>query len=472
LGRHGHVQAGDQVAAAGGVEARRAAAADAEQLAVLRAGRHLQGHRSVRRRHLHGRAERGLREGHRHVELQIGLAAPAVQLRRLDARDDEQVASRAAAVAGLALPAQLDPRPVLDARRDLHPEAAGAPLAPAASAARARLLDDGAVPAAARARVREGEQALRLGDRAAAAALRADGRRCTGLRARAVADLAGALEADGQRRLHTPERVLEGERDLDLDVRAALPAPTAPSAAHAPAEQAAEQVAEVAELAEVEGDAFAARAEADAPVRRAVGVVRPPLVRVGEDVVGGLQLLEALLGLLVARVLVRVIAARELAVRLLDLLLGGALGDAEDVVEAPTRARRHSALPPSAPRRRRGPAAARGRRAGSPSARPRSRSPRPPPTAARAAPRARAGRSALRPRSPRARACAAARRATGARAARPPRAALPSARRRRRALARGRRRSAGAPSRAARSPERRTTPGRVPPACGSCRTPP
>src|SRR5207253_6622266 len=115
---------------------------------------------------------------------------------------------------------------------------------------RARVLDDRPVSAAARARRRKREPPLRLGDDSAAAALRADGRRRPRLRAGAAADVAGALEAHGQRRLDALQRVLERERDLHLRVRAPLPArllPPATAAAGPAAEQPAEQVAEVAE---------------------------------------------------------------------------------------------------------------------------------------------------------------------------------------------------------------------------------
>ena len=58
-------------------------------------------------------------------------------------------------------------------------------------------------------------------------------------------------------------------------------------------------------------------------------VVLLALLGVGQDRVRLLHLLEALLGLLVARVLVRVVLARELAVGLLDLVGRGLLVDAE-----------------------------------------------------------------------------------------------------------------------------------------------
>src|SRR5581483_7286669 len=59
----------------------------------------------------------------------------------------------------------------------------------------------------------------------------------------------------------------------------------------------------------------------------AVPVVLGALVGVGEDGVGLVGLLEALLGLLVPRVAVRVVLHGQAAVRLLDLVLGGVARD-------------------------------------------------------------------------------------------------------------------------------------------------
>src|SRR5262249_62233127 len=140
-------------------------------------------------------------------------------------------------------------------------------------------------------------------------------------------------------------------------------------------EQAAEDVAQVAEVPDVE-----ALAEGEAavrprpPVLRAEAVVLLPLLRVGEDVVGALDLLEALLRGGVARIRVRVVLARELAVRLLDLVLARRSRDAEGLVQVLNGCQR----PPARHRPPRAQAARPRRRAASPSERPPARRPTPP----------------------------------------------------------------------------------------------
>src|SRR5581483_11834520 len=159
-----------------------------------------------------------------------------------------------------------------------------------------------------------------------------------GLCAGAAADPARHGQLDRHLHVGARERVLERELHVDLDVRAAHGlAPrtrTAGASTTAAAEDPAEEVAEIAdvEVAEVEVDVLAART-ADASVRRAEAVVRLALLVVREHVVGGLHFLELLLRSCIARISVRVVLARELAVRLLDLVRGGALRDAERVVE-------------------------------------------------------------------------------------------------------------------------------------------
>src|SRR6266508_564117 len=127
------------------------------------------------------RAERSVRERDRHVDDEIRAAA-LVERRVGDARDDDQVARRAATESGLALPFQANRRTVLDAGRDRQRVALRPALAAGPAAARARLLDHGAAAVAAGTRLREPEEALALDGHAAALALRANLRRRAGLR--------------------------------------------------------------------------------------------------------------------------------------------------------------------------------------------------------------------------------------------------------------------------------------------------
>src|SRR5262249_58139456 len=98
-------------------------------------------------------------------------------------------------------------------------------------ARRARVLDDRPGAATARARLRDREQALALGLDAPPLAARADLRRGTRLGAGAVAGPAHLRGRDGQRDLGALDRLVEGDRDLGLEVAATLGAPPPPAPA-------------------------------------------------------------------------------------------------------------------------------------------------------------------------------------------------------------------------------------------------
>src|SRR6266508_248530 len=355
--RHLDAHAREHVALTGAGQARCAAALDAQQLAVFGAGGNLERDGALRRRHVDLAAEGGHREGHRHLDDEI-VAAPFVRLGRRHVRHDDEVARGTAVLPGLALALEADLRAVLDAGLDLHGVRLDAALASGAVALRTRLLDDGPVAAAARTRLRQREEPLALRLHAATVALGTDHRRRAGLRTGAAAFAACGRQLDRNPDLGAPERVLEGELHLDRDVVAAnrLTACARPPAGPA-AEDAAEQVAEIADVepAEVEVDVLPAR-PGTAAVRRAEAVVLLALRVVREHVVGGLHLLEALLRRGVAGVSVRVVLARELAIRLLDLVLRGALRNTEGLVEGLSHRSR------SVRRSRPAPAARRGRR--------------------------------------------------------------------------------------------------------------
>src|SRR5262249_57523733 len=116
----------DQAPLALALQLRRPLAADAQLPPVLRARRHLEGHATaVRRRLLDACAERGLRVRDRDVDDEI-VVAPLEQLRRLHARDDEEVARRAAVLAQLAFALEADAGAVLYAGGNLDGGRVGA----------------------------------------------------------------------------------------------------------------------------------------------------------------------------------------------------------------------------------------------------------------------------------------------------------------------------------------------------------
>ena len=281
---------------------------------------HLQRDRAVRRRHVDGRAERGVGVADRDVDDQI-VAAAGVERRGLDVDDDVEVAGGAAVPSRLALAGDADAGAVLDPGPDLDVEVLRGALAAGAAARLTGMLDDGAVAATARARVREREQPLGVGDDTAAAALRADGGRGARLGAGSCAAVTGGLELDRHAHLGAAERVLERERRVRLDVGAALGHGSA--LARGAAEDPAEEIGEV-EVRELRPALCAGTA-----VRRAERVVGLALLGVGEHVVGALDLLEARL---VAAARVGMVLAGELAIGLLDLVGRGVLGNAEGVV--------------------------------------------------------------------------------------------------------------------------------------------
>jgi hypothetical protein len=151
------------------------------------------------------------------------------------------------------------------------------------------------------------------------------------------------VRGDGDGHLRAADRLVERQRHRRLEVAPALGgrlgARPAPGAAGRAAEEVRQDVAEAAEVRPARAAATGERAAG--AEHRAAPVVLPPLLLVGQDVIGLRDRLEALLGpgLLVG---VRVMAARELAVGLLDVVLGGLLVDAQDLVVVRTRG--HQAL--------------------------------------------------------------------------------------------------------------------------------
>jgi hypothetical protein len=218
------------------------------------------------------------------------VAADAEQLVRPQADVDVQVAGRPAAQPRAAFARHAQALPVGGALGDAHLGGPGHPLGPAL-----------------RADLGEGQRDLDLGA------------------AQQVVD--ARVQGD----LHILPRHLQV-------LTAGAPAET--TAARTQARQQVEQV-HVAQIFKAAEAAARVTAETLAPIRRRTEilarlvradlVVGGPLLGVLQDLVGLAHLLEALLGVLLLGH-VRVVLARELAVRLLDVPLGGAALDAQDLV--------------------------------------------------------------------------------------------------------------------------------------------
>ncbi len=269
-----------------------------------------------------GRAEGGGR--HRHGDRAVQVVAAAGEDGVRQHRDlDVQVAGGAAAGADLALARQVDAHAVGDPLRHLDLQAPTGADPALAGALGARVRDDVAVAAALRA----GAVGDDLAEERAlhglhlAAPLAHIAGRDAGARGRA-GPLAGLAQHGGvDLQLADAAEGRLGEVDVDPDQRIlAAPVPRARPALRAAAEERVDDVAEAEALEPVAAE------------RAAAPVVRAALVRVGEHVVGGADLLETVLGVLVG-VDVGVQLAGEAAVGPLDVVRARLAGDAEDFVQ-------------------------------------------------------------------------------------------------------------------------------------------
>src|SRR6266536_2395966 len=345
--RHGDLDGDEQIARAGAALGK-AASAHPQRRAGLRARWDAQRDRAVQGGHPQRRAERRLGEGHRHSQGEVVAAAPE-QVVRFDVHGDEQVAGRAAANAGHALAPDAQSRTVTDAGGYPDVDRAGLRRDARAEAVRAWVVDDLARAAAVAARLAEPERTLVAADESRAAAGRADVRTGAGPGPTAVAGPAGTGPGQLERKHRAVHGLVESQTYRRLDIGASRRPDVALPARRRPAgEQAAEDVAEPAgpgagtatateEVGHVERRA-AGRPTGEAAAEAARAEQCPRLVVllaaavVGEHVVCLGHVLELGLGVGVARVLVRMQLAGELAVRLLDVGGRGVLRDAQRLV--------------------------------------------------------------------------------------------------------------------------------------------
>ena len=300
---------------------RRPLAAQPLDAPVLGARRDPDRLRSVQRRHLDRRPLDRLGDRYRQVDLEVAVGALAEHRRGRDPGGHVEVAARPAAVAGLALAGEPDPAAVVDSGGNVDPVALGLLGDPAAAAGRAGLLDHAAAPAALGAGLGDREEPLALGVDPASAAARADLAARSPAWRRCRAQVAQAPVVGTETAIWAPCIAWSKLRlHLGLEVAPALAArgPLLPLRLNK-----VEKMSPRSEAKPPPGNPpGAARAAAEA-AESAARVVLPALFGIRERVVGLLDLLEALLGLAVVGVPVGVPFARQRAVGLLDLLVGG-----------------------------------------------------------------------------------------------------------------------------------------------------
>src|SRR5229473_1668535 len=317
------------VAALVAVQAGDPLALEPEHLPALRSRGDLHLHLAVERRDADLGPQRGLREADRDLADDLGILADEDGV-LLHVDHDVQVARRAAPLAGLALARQLEARAGVDARRHLHAEHALVLDLARALARLARVGDHLAGPLAMAARPRDLEEPLREPQLARAVAGRALLGPRSGLRSRATARVAALVPRDLHLRLGAEGGF--GEADLQVVAEVGPAAARGPAAASAAAEDVAEDPLEdVVDVRAAESLVERAGAE-PAGGLVAEAVVAGALLRVGEHLVRLGDLLELLLGLLVAFVLVGVELDGELAEGALQLLRGAGPFDAEHFV--------------------------------------------------------------------------------------------------------------------------------------------
>jgi hypothetical protein len=234
---------------------------------------------------------------------------------------DVQVTGRPAVSASLTLAAQADPISGIDARGYLDGQLAGATHAPLAEAGVAGILDNSAVPAAARTGLLELEEALGNPDLPGTAARVTGGGRTALGRATTVAGLALGQLGNFNFRGVAEHGLIQIELQLEAQVRApellGAGIPTATGAAEDVPEHITENIAEsVATTA----TATAARC---LNARVSVLIVRCTLCGIGQNLTRFLGFLEALFRIFVIGIAVGVKLHCKSAVGLLDLCFSG-----------------------------------------------------------------------------------------------------------------------------------------------------
>src|SRR5687768_270213 len=301
----------------------------------------MQRHTARHHRDLDIRAERELRIRHEHLAVEIFAVALETWI-LFHFKDDEDVASWSAARSHVTDSAHRHVLTGRDSRRYADDDLLLAASAAFTSALLARRRDDAAFAGAGGARsdtyhLAE-ERPLRAAYFPASTARRARRRRCAWFGATTVAAVARLEQSNCDRLFRARRNFRERHLHCELDVGSRARTTAAPASSSAKQIAEAAQSTETAEVAHENVECFreihvmeATRASTQS--RFTVAIVHRALVGIAQHVVRLSDGLELLLGFGGAVVAIRVVRHRQLAIRLLDLLVARVARDAEGLVK-------------------------------------------------------------------------------------------------------------------------------------------
>src|SRR6516225_8850793 len=246
------------------------------------------------------------------------------------ADEDEEIAGGGAADPDFAFSGKPHPDAVLDAGRDVDRQCLLAPCAALPAARLARVVDDPPGTLTAGAGLLERKETLLHAQASPTVTSRAGYRLGTGLRAATLALLASDQRRDAYRGLLAAVGLLQRDLEIVAQVAAAARPALAAPAAHELAEHLVENVGEAAGC-----ETETARAMPSALFEGGMtkAVIGGALLIVLEDIVGFADILESLLGALVAGIAIGVVLHCELAIGPLELVRARRFGDAEGFVK-------------------------------------------------------------------------------------------------------------------------------------------
>lgn len=336
----------DEIATGAGVEALDAFFAESKTGAVLRSSGDFEVGFALEGGRLKFAPKRSSGEGNGQFTIKIVFVALENRV-FLDVDDHVKIAWIAPAQASFAVAGAAETRAVVDPTGDFEFDAAGFVDAAIAPAAFARAVDGASGAGTFRAGLRDLEETATADDLTAALAHGAGGDFGTGLRASAIAGVAGVGLGDFDFFFDTESGFFEGDLQVVTQIAAALTsvavgasasvgltkdllknAAPAPTSAALLAEDFAEDVEGIVETAATTGWTGSAAGEGLMPV----AIVGSTFIFIHEDIVSFADLFKFILGSMVAGIFIGVKLNGELAVAAFDFFAGGAAGDAEHFV--------------------------------------------------------------------------------------------------------------------------------------------